>query len=171
MLLVALSLVEPAFGLVFWMTLTFLTVLFILAKFAWKPILNSLHERERTIEDALGEARKAREEIASMKASNEELMRQARAEREELLKEARDVRDREIAEAKNKAKAEADAMLARARADIQNEKKAAMAEIKILVGELSVEIAEKVLREKLNNDPAQRALVDRMLKDAEARMQ
>jgi F-type H+-transporting ATPase subunit b len=170
MFLVTLSLVEPAFGLVFWMTLSFLTVLFILAKFAWKPILTSLHEREKTIEDALSEARKAREEIANMKASNEDLMRQARAEREELLKEARDVRDREIATAKDKAKAEADAMLGRARAEIQNEKKAAMAEIKILVGDLSVEIAEKILREKLGDDQAQRALVDRMLKDAETRM-
>jgi F-type H+-transporting ATPase subunit b len=98
-------------------------------------------------------------------------MRAAREERETLLKEARDVRDREIADAKNKAKAEADALLARARADIQNEKKAAMAEIKILVGELSVQIAEQVLREKLGNDAAQRALVDRLLNDAEARMQ
>lgn len=164
-------LIEFSYGLIFWMTVSFLTVLFILGKFAWKPILGALSERERTIEDALSEAKKARAEIASMKASNEELMRAAREERETLLKEARDVRDREIADAKNKAKAEADALLARARADIQNEKKAAMAEIKILVGELSVQIAEQVLREKLGNDAAQRALVDRLLKDAEARMQ
>ncbi|MBL8002070.1 MAG: F0F1 ATP synthase subunit B [Flavobacteriales bacterium] len=164
-------LIEFSYGLIFWMTVSFLTVLFILGKFAWKPILGALSERERTIEDALSEAKKARAEIASMKASNEELMRAAREERETLLKEARDVRDREIADAKNKAKAEADALLARARADIQNEKKAAMAEIKILVGDLSVQIAEQVLREKLGNDAAQRALVDRLLKDAEARMQ
>jgi F-type H+-transporting ATPase subunit b len=164
-------LIEFSYGLIFWMTVSFLTVLFILGKFAWKPILGALSERERTIEDALSEAKKARAEIASMKASNEELMRAAREERELLLKEARDVRDREIADAKNKAKAEADALLTRARADIQNEKKAAMAEIKILVGDLSVQIAEQVLREKLGNDAAQRALVDRLLKDAESRMQ
>ena len=105
--MVLASLVQPAFGLVFWMTLSFLTVLFILAKFAWKPILKSLHEREQGIEDALNESKRMREEMARMAANNEELMRQAREEREVLLKEARDIRDREIAEAKAKAKAEA----------------------------------------------------------------
>ncbi|MBL7962845.1 MAG: F0F1 ATP synthase subunit B [Flavobacteriales bacterium] len=165
-----LSLVEPSFGLIFWMTLSFLAVLFILAKFAWKPILNGLKEREASIADALNEARKAREEIAAMNARNEDLERAAREERELLLKEARDIRDREIAGAKEKAKAEAEAMLERARAEIRNEKSAAVADIKMLVGELSVEIAEKLLREKLTDDATQRALVDRMLKEAEARL-
>ena len=169
MYLVALSLVEPAFGLVFWMTLSFLTVLFILAKFAWKPILNSLHEREKTIEDALSEAKKAREEIANMKASNEDLMRQARAEREELLKEARDVRDREIATAKDKAKAEADAMLGRAREVIRNEKNAAITEMKNQVAELSILVAERILKEKLGDPAAQKALVDKVMTEADLR--
>jgi len=169
MFLVALSLVEPAFGLVFWMTLSFLTVLFILAKFAWKPILTSLHERERTIEEALSEARKAREEIANMKASNEDLMRQARSEREELLKEARDVRDREIATAKDKAKAEADAMLGRAREDIRNEKNAAITEMKNQVAELSILVAERILKEKLGDPAAQKALVDKVMTEADLR--
>ena len=163
-------LIEFSFGLIFWMTVSFLVVLFILGKFAWKPILGVLSERERTIEDALSEAKKARAEIAAMSARNEELMRAAREEREVLLKEARDIRDKEIAEAKDKAKVEAAAMLDRARAEIRNEKSAAMADIKTLVGELSVEIAEKLLREKLSDDAAQRALVDRMLKEAEARL-
>jgi F-type H+-transporting ATPase subunit b len=169
MFLVTLSLVEPAFGLVFWMTLSFLTVLFILAKFAWKPILNSLHERERTIEDALSEAKKAREEIANMKASNEDLMRQARAEREELLKEARDVRDREIATAKDKAKSEADALLGRAREDIRNEKNAAITEMKNQVAELSILVAERILKEKLGDPAAQKALVDKVMTEADLR--
>ena len=169
MFLVTLSLVEPAFGLVFWMTLSFLTVLFILAKFAWKPILNSLHEREKTIEDALSEAKKAREEIANMKASNEDLMRQARAEREELLKEARDVRDREIATAKDKAKAEADAMLGRAREDRRNEKHAAITEMKNQVAELSILVAERILKEKLGDPAAQKALVDKVMTEADLR--
>jgi F-type H+-transporting ATPase subunit b len=163
-------LIQFSFGLIFWMTVSFLAVLFILKKFAWKPILGVLSERERTIEDALSEAKKARAEIAAMSARNEELMRAAREEREVLLKEARDIRDKEIAEAKDKAKVEAAAMLDRARAEIRNEKSAAMADIKTLVGELSVEIAEKLLREKLSDDAAQRALVDRMLKEAEARL-
>ncbi|MCB0786762.1 MAG: F0F1 ATP synthase subunit B [Flavobacteriales bacterium] len=164
------SLVEPSFGLIFWMTLSFLAVLFILRKFAWKPILDGLKDRENSIADALNEAKKAREEIATMKAGNEALMREAREEREVLLKEARDIRDREIAGAKEKAKAEAEAILERAREEIRNEKNAALAELKLQVGELSVEIAEKILLEKLGNDAAQRALVDRMLKDAESRL-
>jgi F-type H+-transporting ATPase subunit b len=108
-------LIQFSFGLIFWMTVSFLAVLFILKKFAWKPILGVLSERERTIEDALSEAKKAREEIAAMNARNEDLMRQAREEREVLLKEARDIRDKEIGEAKAKAKAEAEALLSRAR--------------------------------------------------------
>ncbi len=163
-------LIQFSFGLIFWMTVSFLAVLFILRKFAWKPILETLNERERGIEDALSEAKKAREEMAALNARNEDLNRAAREEREVLLKEARDIRDKEIAEAKEKAKAEAAAMIERARAEIRNERNAAVADIKMLVGELSVEIAEKLLREKLADDAAQRALVDRMLKEAEARL-
>ena len=171
-------LIQFSFGLIFWMTVSFLAVLFILKKFAWKPILGALSERERTIEDALSEAMKAGAycavraelEIAAMTSRNEQLDRAAREEREVLLKEARDIRDKEIAEAKEKAKVEVAAMLERARAEIRNEKSAAVADIKMLVGELSVEIAEKLLREKLTDDAAQRALVDRMLKEAEARL-
>ena len=164
------SLVEPSFGLIFWMTLSFLVVLYILAKFAWRPILTGLKEREVSIANSLDEARKAREEMVALNARNEDLMREAREEREVLLKDARDIRDKEIAASKIKAKADAEAMLTRARAEIRNEKSAAMTEIKVLVGELSVEIAEKILRERLSGDPAQRALLDRMLKDAEARL-
>ena len=142
------SLVEPSFGLIFWMTLSFLAVLFILAKFAWKPILNGLKEREASIADSLNEAKKAREEIAAMNARNEDLMREARAERELMLKEARDIRDREISEAKAKAKAEADALLGRAREDIRNEKNAAIAEMKNEVAQLSILVAERILKEK-----------------------
>lgn len=167
--MVLASLVQPAFGLVFWMTLSFLTVLFILAKFAWKPILKSLHEREQGIEDALNESKRMREEMARMAASNEELMRQAREEREVLLKEARDIRDREIAEAKAKAKAEADALLGRAREDIRNEKNAAITEMKNQVAELSIQIAERILRDKLGDAAAQKALVEKVMNEADMR--
>jgi F-type H+-transporting ATPase subunit b len=164
-----MQLVEVNYGLIFWMAVSFLIVLFILKKFAWGPILGALSERERSIEDALNEAKKAREEIAAMNARNEDLMREAREEREVLLKEARDIRDREIATAKEKAKAEAEALLARARADIQNEKNAAITEMKNQVAELSIQVAERILREKLADAAAQQALVDKVMAEAELR--
>jgi len=163
------GLMSPAFGLLFWMTLSFLVVLFILAKFAWKPILNGLKEREASIADSLNEAKKAREEIAAMNARNEDLMREAREEREVLLKEARDIRDREIASAKERAKAEGDAMLARAREDIRNEKNAAIAEMKNEVAQLSILVAERILKEKLGDPAAQKALVDKVMAEADQR--
>ena len=162
-------LIEPSFGLIFWMTVSFLAVLFILKKFAWKPILGTLHERERSIEDALNEAKKAREEIAAMNARNEDLMREAREEREVLLKEARDIRDREIAAAKTRAREEADALLTRAREDIRNEKNAAIVEMKNQVAELSILVAERILKEKLDNTAAQQALIERVMNEADLR--
>lgn len=164
-----MQLVDVNYGLIFWMAVSFLIVLFILRKFAWGPILAALGERERSIEDALNEAKKAREEIAAMNARNEDLMREAREEREVLLKEARDIRDREIAQAKDKAKAEADALLARARADIQNEKNAAITEMKNQLAELSIQVAEVILKEKLADPRAQQGLVDKVMAEAELR--
>ena len=163
------SLVEPSFGLIFWMTLSFLTVLFILRKFAWKPILDGLKEREASIADALNEAKKAREENAAMMAKNEDLMRAAREEREVLLKDARDIRDREIAQAKAKAKTEADALLSRARLEIQNEKNAAITEMKNQVAELSILVAERILKDKLADSVAQQGLVDKVMAEADLR--
>ena len=163
------SLVEPSFGLIFWMTLSFLAVLFILAKVAWKPILQGLKDREASIADALNKAEQARAENALMMAKNEDLMRQAREERELLLKEARDIRDKEIAGAKAKAKAEGDALLARAREDIRNEKNAAITEMKNSVAELSILVAERILKEKLGDAAAQKALVDKVMAEADMR--
>jgi len=162
-------LVKPEIGLVFWMTVSFLVVLFILRKFAWGPILKGLKDRETSIEDALNEAKKAREEIAAMNARNEDLMREAREEREVLLKEARDIRDKEIATAKERAKTEAEALLARARTDIQNEKNAAITEMKNQVAELSIQVAERILREKLADGTVQQTLVDKVMAEAELR--
>ena len=154
-----MELVTPAIGLLFWMCLSFGIVVWLLAKYAWKPILKSVSDRERSIEDALNEAKKMRSEMASMSADNEALMRQAREDREVLLKEARDIRDKEIAEAKGRAKAEGDALLARTREDIRNEKMAAITEMKNQVAELSIQVAERILREKLGDAAAQKALV------------
>jgi F-type H+-transporting ATPase subunit b len=164
-----MDLVTPDIGLLFWMCVSFGIVVLLLRKYAWKPILNGVRSREASIADALNEAKKMRDEIAKMTAGNEELMAQAREEREVLLKEARDIRDKEIAEAKVRAKAEADAMLARAREDIRNEKLRAIGELKTEVAELSVKVAETILRDKLSDNVAQQSLVDKVMKDAELR--
>jgi len=164
-----MELIQPAIGLIFWMSVSFLLLLFILRKFAWKPILGAVKTREQSIADALNEAKKMRDDMAKMSASNEEVMRQARAERDTLLKEARDIRDKEIAEAKSKAKAEADAMLGRAREDIRNEKNAAIVELRNQVADLSVQVAERILKEKLGDAAAQKALVDKVMTDIDLR--
>ena len=164
-----MNLVTPDIGLLFWMCLSFGIVVFLLRKYAWKPILSSVQARESSIEDALNEAKKMREDMAKMSAGNEELMRQAREEREVLLKDARDIREKEIAGAKAKARAEADALLTRAREDIRNEKNAAITEMKNQVGELSILVAERILKEKLGDAAAQKALVDKVINEADLR--
>lgn len=155
--------IEPGIGLLFWMTLTFIILLFLLAKFAWKPILNAVNDREVTIIDALNQAKLAKQEMAKLKEDNERILREARAERDGILKEARDMKDKIVNEAKDRAKVEGEKMIAAARQSIQSEKNAAMAEIKSQIGTLSVNIAENILREKLNNDGAQNALVENIL--------
>ena len=160
-----MELVKPEFGLVFWMTVSFLIVVFILRKFAWGPILSSLKERETSIEDALNAAKKAKDEVANMKAENEQLLKQARNERDMMLKEARDTKDAIVNEARAKAQTEADRMITIARETIQNEKMAAITELKNQVATLSIEIAEKVIRQQLASDDKQKALVNDLLKD------
>lgn len=155
--------IEPGIGLLFWMTLTFVILLFLLAKFAWKPILNAVNEREVTIVDSLNQAKLARQEVQNLKAENENIIREAKVERDNILKEAREIRDRIVGEAKDVAKAEGDKMIEQARQSIQAEKSAAMSDIKNQIGALSVNIAESILKEKLNNDGAQNALVENIL--------
>jgi len=164
-----MSLVTPDIGLLFWMCLSFGIVVFLLSKYAWKPILGAVKTREQSIADALNEAKKMREDMAKMTASNEDVMRQARAEREVLLKDARDIRDKEISEAKTKAKAEADAMLGRAREDIRNEKNAAIVELRNQVADLSLLVAERILKEKLGDAAAQKNLVDKVMSEVDLR--
>ena len=164
-----MSLVTPDIGLLFWMIVSFGIVVWLLGKYAWKPILSSVKEREGSIADALNEAKKMREDMAKMSASNEEIMREAREERELLLKDARDIRDKEIADAKTRAKVEGDALLTRARADIQNEKNAAITEMKNQVAELSILVAERILKDKLEVSAAQQGLVDKVMAEAEMR--
>lgn len=159
------KLIQPELGLIFWMMVSFLSVMFILGKFAWKPILKALSDREQNIEEALNTAKRAKEEMAALKADNERLLAEARQERDHLLKEARDVRDSIIAEAKQKAQADASRIMSGARETINNEKVAAIAELKGQVAKMSIEIAEKIIRHELGSDDKQKALMENVMKD------
>ncbi|MFM9008613.1 MAG: F0F1 ATP synthase subunit B [Bacteroidota bacterium] len=160
-----MELVKPDFGLVFWMTVSFLIVVFLMRKFAWGPILTSLKERETSIEEALNAAQKAKDEVANMKAENERILLEARNERDLILKQARETKDMIVNEARSKAQTEGDRMITIARETIQNEKMAAITELKNQVATLSIEIAEKVMRQQLSSDEKQKALVQELLKD------
>ncbi|MBL7923102.1 MAG: F0F1 ATP synthase subunit B [Bacteroidia bacterium] len=160
-----MELVKPDFGLVFWMTVSFLIVVFLMRKFAWGPILTSLKERETSIEEALNAARKAKDEVANMKSENERILLEARNERDRILKEARETKDQIVNEARSKAQVEGDRMITIAREAINNEKMAAITELKNQVASLSIDIAEKVIRQQLGNDEKQKALVQELLKD------
>ncbi len=158
--------IEPGIGLLFWMTLTFLILLFLLAKFAWKPILAAVNEREVTIVESLNQAKLAKLEVENLKAENEIIIREAKVQRDMILKEARDIKDRIVGEAKDVAKIEGDKMIESARQTIQAEKTAAVADIKSQIGTLSVSIAESILKQKLDNDSAQDTLVANILKSS-----
>ena len=158
-----MDLIVPPIGLIFWMTLTFLVVFFLLKKMAWKPILKSLKDREQSIQTALDSAEKAKEEMKALQASNEAILMEARNERDKLLKEARETKDSIIGEAKAKAQIEADKIMQSTRDAIQSEKVAAMDEIKTQVARLSIEIAEKIIRTELSSDEKQKALVNTMI--------
>lgn len=160
-----MELVKPAFGLVFWMLVSFSIIVFLLKKFAWPVILGSLQEREKSISDALNAAEKAKQDMANLKADNEKLLAEARNQRDLILKEARDAKESIINEARSKATEEADRLLRLSREQIQNEKMAAITELKNQVASLSIEIAEKVIRQQLSNDEKQKQLVQDMLKD------
>lgn len=154
-----MGLLTPDFGLFFWTLIAFLLVLFVLGKFAWKPILKSLSERENTIADSLATAQKARQEMASLKNENEALLQKAREERSLMLKDAKDVSEKLISDAQQKAKSEYDRIVADAQAAIHQQKNAALTEVKNQVGNLVIEVAEKVLRKQLANKGEQEALI------------
>lgn len=143
-------LLNPSIGLIFWTLVAFLIVFFILRKFAWKPILHSLDERERTISDSLATAERVKAEMAQLKNENEALMAQAREERANMLKEAKEIRDRMINDAKEQAKAEAARIMAETQNSIEQQKMAALTDVKNQVGNLVIEVAEKVLRRELS---------------------
>lgn len=144
-----------SFGLFFWQTLIFLLLIFLLRKFAWKPILDAVNEREEGIKNALLSAENAKKEMQNLKSDNEKLLADARVERDVMLKEAREIKDKIISEAKEDAQVQAGKMIEQAKAAINSEKNAAMTELKNQVSSLSIEIAEKVLREELSNKESQ----------------
>lgn len=150
-------------GLFIVQTILFLLLIFLMVKFAWKPILNSLNDREEGIKSALDAAENAKKEMENLNADNERLLKEARIEREALLKEAREMKDKIISDATNEAQDKAGKMIEQAQAVIETEKKAAMAELKSHVADLSIEIAEKVVREELSNKDKQLKLVEDML--------
>jgi F-type H+-transporting ATPase subunit b len=153
-----MELVTPGLGLIFWQTITFLIVLFLLSKFAWKPIMKALHEREASIEQALSAAEKAKLEMQGLKAENEKLLAEARMERDKILKEASEAGNNIVESARLKANEEGARMIAVAREAIENEKRAAITEVKNQAATLSIEIAERILRRELSDPKAQQAL-------------
>lgn len=162
-----MELVKPAVGLVFWMLLFFSIIFLILKKFAFPAILKGLKEREESIQHALDAAKRAREEMSNLKAENERILQEARNERDVILKQARETKDMIVNEARTKAQTEADRLIVIARETIQNEKMAAITELKNQVATLSIDIAEKMMRQHLSSDEKQKALMNDMLKEVE----
>ncbi len=155
-----------SFGLFFWQTLLFIILLFLLKKYAWKPILDALNSREEGIKNALDEADKARQEMVELKSSNEQIVKEARAERDAMLKDARSMKENIISEAKDQAKEQANKIIEQAKATIENEKLAAITELRNQVAELSIGIAEKILKDELSQKDKQVELIEKMLQEA-----
>lgn len=162
-----MELVSPGLGLIFWMTLSFGIVLFLLSKFAWPMILDSLKEREEEISNSLEAARQAREDTKSLQANNEQLIKEARIERDELLTEAKKLKDDLINKAKVQADIEAKQIVENAKLAIEQEKAAALKDLKNQVADLSVEIAEKLLKAELSETNKQKDLITKLIGEAE----
>lgn len=158
-----MELVKPAIGLVFWMLVSFGIILFILKKFAWKPILSALKSREESIQKALDEASSARMEMANFKNESERIINEAKIERDNIIKEARDAKDSIVSEAKTKAKEEAEKIMRNARETISNEKMAAITELKNQVASLSIQIAEKILKVELSSEEKRKVLINNLI--------
>ncbi len=158
-----MDLVTPDIGLIFWTTVSFAILYFILAKFAWKPILGAVNEREESIKAALAAAAKAKEEMVNLKADNEKILNEAKLQRESLLKEAREIKSKIIADAESEATKKAHKLVEAAKTAIENEKSAAMKELQNTVVDLSLNIAEKLLSKELDNKEKQLENIQDML--------
>lgn len=157
-----MGLLTPEFGLFFWSLVAFVLVAVLLKKFAWKPILGMLDERENKIADSIAAADKVQQEMANLKADNERLLNEAREERSALLKEANDMKNKIIEDAREEAKNQASKMIEDAKLQINNEKNAALTEVKNEIGNLAVEVAEKILKQELSNDDVQKNYVNEL---------
>ena len=154
-----------SFGLFIWQIVIFVGLILLLKKFAWKPILDAVNEREEGIKNALESAENAKKEMQDLQADNQRILQEARLERDSMLKEAREMKEKIVADAKNEAQAQGQKMIEQAKAAIESEKNAAMHELKLQVSTLSLSIAEKVLKDELSNKEAQTKLVEKMLGD------
>lgn len=152
-------------GLFFWQTVLFIVLIFLLRKFAWKPILNAVNQREENIQEALDMAEKTKAEMKKLQAQNENILKEARIERDEMIKEAKVTSTAMVNEAKNKAKEEAEKIMSAAQQQIVAEKNAALAELKTQVAIIAIEIAEKVIREELSNDEKQKNVASKLAEE------
>lgn len=160
-----MDLLTPGSGLIIWQAIIFLLLFVLLSKFAWKPIIGSLKEREESIQNALDTADKARAEMAKLTADNESLLKQAREERDKMLKEAREIANRLKDEAQSDAKKAADKIITDARAAINVEKEAALRDVRTQVAMFSLEVAEKLMKKNLSSDKEQKGLIESFIKD------
>lgn len=160
-----MNLLTPDIGTIFWTSIIFLILLFLLRKFAWKPVLNAIKTRENSITSALAAADRAKKEMSKLQAENEKIMEDARRERDLIMKEARDIKDKIIEEAKLKAEDESKRLIENARTLINNEKSTAITEIKKQIAVFSVDIAEKILRKKLEEGEVERDFIERLIDD------
>lgn len=160
-----MELVTPALGLIFWTTVVFVLLLLLLKKFAWKPILSAVEERNSLINDSLQAAEKARDEMSELNSNNEKIIAQAKLDRDSLLKEAREMKSQIISQAKDQAAIEAEKLVNSAKEQISNEKMRALTELKNHVADLSIEMAEKVLSNELSDALRQKELINRSLKE------
>lgn len=160
-----MELVQPGLGLIVWMTLAFAVVLWILKKFAWKPIMQALKDREESIDEALHAADRAREDMTKLKFDNEKLLQEAKDDRDAILREARKVKDKIIEDAREKANTEANRIVENAKERIENEKMAAITDLKNQIASLSIEIAEKILKSELADAKKQKEYVQKLIDD------
>ncbi|MXO33231.1 F0F1 ATP synthase subunit B [Apibacter sp. B2912] len=161
-----MDLLTPSIGLIFWMTISFIVLLIILGKYAWKPILKALENRENSIQKSLDEAKNAREAMAKLTSQNEQILKEARMEREAILNEAREIKDKIINDAKDAATAESNKIIQSAKETINAERISAINQIKSEVADLSVNIAKKVLQKELSSPEEQKKLIDSLVNQA-----
>lgn len=165
MILIKVNILAPDMGLMFWTLLIFLILLFLLKKFAWKPIVSALKEREESIEKALNEARTAREEIENLKLENDKIITQAKLDRDAMLRQAKELGDSIVNQAKENAQKEGKQILSETRALVKKEKEQAMLELKNEIGDLVIKTASKVIRQELTSNDQQKKIIEESLKD------